>query len=119
MLALSIVKPHGANIAEGRKTLEIRSWRPEELPLRNLIIVENSRYLTAEMPEEGNALAVAVVDIEEVHEWQPDEVEAACSQAWQPGYFAWKIANVRKINPPIAAPARRKLYELEITVPLI
>ena len=49
MLALSIVAPNGANIAAGRKTLEIRSWRPPRLPLRDLLIVENRIFLTGKM----------------------------------------------------------------------
>jgi hypothetical protein len=39
--ALSIVAPNGGRIAQGLKTLEIRSWQPEYLPLKNLVIVEN------------------------------------------------------------------------------
>lgn len=31
--ALSIVAPHGGNIASSRKTLEVRSWQPPSLPL--------------------------------------------------------------------------------------
>nr|WP_287705722.1 ASCH domain-containing protein [Halomonas sp.] len=48
MLALSIVSPHGSNIASGKKTLEVRSWRPESLPIRDLLIVENSHFLSAD-----------------------------------------------------------------------
>lgn len=39
--ALSIVYPAGTRIAEGKKTLEIRSWLPPRLPLLNLLVVEN------------------------------------------------------------------------------
>jgi hypothetical protein len=48
MPALSIVAPNGANIAAGRKTLEIRSWHPPQLSLRHLLIVENRIFLTGE-----------------------------------------------------------------------
>lgn len=81
MLALSIVAPHGANIASGKKTLEVRSWLPPSLPIRDLLIVENGRYLSADHPVDPAGRAVALVDIEEAHEWQPDEVLAACSGA--------------------------------------
>ncbi|BEJ50632.1 hypothetical protein Ri1_32310 [Aeromonas dhakensis] len=79
MLALSIVAPHGANIASGKKTLEVRSWLPPSLPIRDLLIVENGQYLSADHPVDPAGRAVALVDIEEAHEWQPDEVLAACS----------------------------------------
>ncbi len=113
MLALSIVDPHGSNIAVGRKTLEVRSWRPESLPVRDLLIVENSRFLSAENPIDLGGKAVAIVDVEEVHEWQPSEVEAACSNGWEPGYWAWSLSNVRLITNGAIVLAKRKLYEVE------
>ena len=50
--ALSIVAPMGRQISQGNKTLEIRFWRPEQWPLKDLIIVENKHYLTHEDDEE-------------------------------------------------------------------
>lgn len=114
MLALSIVGPHGSNIAAGKKTLEVRSWRPEFLPVRNLLIVENSSFLSADSPIDLGGKAVAIVDVEEIHEWQPSEVEAACSNGWEPGYWAWSLSNVRPITNGTAVPAKRKLYEVDM-----
>ncbi|CAD7490151.1 ASCH domain-containing protein [Aeromonas dhakensis] len=113
MLALSIVAPHGANIASGKKTLEVRSWLPPSLPIRDLLIVENGRYLSADHPVDPAGRAVALVDIEEAHEWQPDEVLAACSRGWEPGYFAWRLSNVRPVVDGPVVPAQRKLYEVD------
>jgi len=114
MLALSIVSPHGQNIATGRKTIEVRAWRPSELPLRNLLIVENHSYLTEDKPIDPNGFAVALVDVIEVHEWSEGEVEAACSEAWQPGYWAWALSNVRPISPSCPVAAKRKLYDVAV-----
>ncbi|MBP6165989.1 MAG: ASCH domain-containing protein [Aeromonas sp.] len=113
MLALSIVSPHGTNIASGKKTLEVRSWCPPSLPVRDLLIVENSVFLSLDMSVDPDGKVVAIVDIEEVHEWQPDEVAAACSSGWVPGYWAWRIANVRPIVDGPVVPAQRKLYEID------
>lgn len=114
MLALSIVAPHGSNIAAGKKTLEVRSWRPESLPIRDLLIVENSHFLSADNPIDFNGKAVAIVDVIEIHEWQPYEVEAACSSGWEPGYWAWSLANVRPITSGATVPAKMKLYQIEL-----
>ena len=38
--ALSIVAPKAIRIATGMKTLGVRSWQPEQLPLKDLLIVE-------------------------------------------------------------------------------
>ncbi len=112
--AISIVQPHGNNIATRKKTIEVRSWVPEKLPLRDLVIVENRVFLSESVPEDPDGRAVAIVDVIEVHPWREDEVESACSSGWQPGYFAWVLENVRALPGTDVVPAKRKLYELEL-----
>lgn len=51
-LALSIVAPNGTRIAEGIKTLEVRSWVPKKLPIKDLLIVENQKFLVKDTDEE-------------------------------------------------------------------
>ncbi|CAI3135929.1 hypothetical protein MWMV18_MWMV18_00979 [Acinetobacter calcoaceticus] len=51
-LALSIVAPNGTRIAEGIKTLEVRSWVTTKLPIKDLLIVENQNYLVKDTDEE-------------------------------------------------------------------
>lgn len=114
MLALSIVTPHGTNIASGKKTLEVRSWCPPTLPVRDLLIVENTVFLSRDMPCDPGGRVVAIVDIEEVHEWRSDEVAAACSSGWEPGYWAWSLSNVRLIKNDLVVPAKRKLYNVDV-----
>ncbi|TLT95673.1 ASCH domain-containing protein [Acinetobacter baumannii] len=43
-LALSVVAPNGTRIAQRIKTLEVRSWVPAQLPLKDLFIVENQNF---------------------------------------------------------------------------
>lgn len=114
MLALSIVAPNGANIAAGRKTLEIRSWRPPQLPLRDLLIVENRIFLTGEDETDPDGIAVAVVDVEEVHAWLPSELATACASRWTPDMWAWHVTHVRPIGGAVRIAARRKLYQVQV-----
>jgi hypothetical protein len=111
--ALSIVAPSGQRIAQGMKTLEVRSWQPEHLPLKDLLIVENKTFLNHAGAEELG-VAVALVDVESVHIWQPHEVEAACASDWAVGYFAWQLSNVRPIKNQVEVPAKRKIYLIEM-----
>jgi len=111
--ALSVVKPWGTRIAEGKKTLEIRSWRPAELPLKDLLIVENERRLMQHGEIDPNGCAVAVVDVQGTHEWTPAETAAACS-VYEPGWLAWRIENVRRIHQPFRVLAARKIYQVEV-----
>ncbi len=115
MIALSIVAPNGTRIADGTKRIEVRSWCPTQmLPIINLLIVENSRYLTAADSVDPYGRPVAVVDIVSVRPWREDEVEAACSAGWEPGYFAWIIGNVRKVRAELTVPAQLGLYDIEL-----
>ncbi len=45
--ALSVVAPAGDRIRTGQKTLEIRQWKPDGLPLRDLVIVQNTLRLSS------------------------------------------------------------------------
>lgn len=114
--ALSIVAPAGRLIANGSKTLEIRSWRPEVLPLKDLVIVENHQFLMHE-GEEGEGNAVAFADVTGVHAWGEDEIEPAEAAYWAEGYWAWELENIRPIEPPKPVPAKRKIYLIELDHP--
>lgn len=114
MIALSIVSPSGSYIAEGRKTIEVRSWQPDRLPLTDLLIIENKRYLTQQGDSDDNGLIVAVVDVVSVRPWLPSEVAAACASKWMPGHWAWNLTNVRRIANPVRAVAARRLYDVDI-----
>ncbi|WP_335955761.1 ASCH domain-containing protein [Acinetobacter guillouiae] len=111
--ALSIVEPFGRFIAEGQKKMEIRSWQPESLPLKDLVIVENKNYLTQDDDEEIGR-AVAIIDIESIHPWTESELALAMASYWEKGYWAWVISNVRPIEKLIEVPAKRKIYAIDI-----
>jgi hypothetical protein len=82
----------------------------------NLVIVENSKYLSAADQTDTEGRAVAIVDVRVVEPWRPDQVEAACSSGWQPGYLAWRLENVRQLATPVCALAARRLYELDLNL---
>lgn len=83
------------------------------LPLKDLMIVENQHFLLND-GDEDVGFAVALVDIESVHPWQSDEVDAACATYWTEGYFAWLISNIRLFAQPLHTIAKRKLYRIEL-----
>ncbi|MCU4435544.1 ASCH domain-containing protein [Acinetobacter bereziniae] len=111
--ALSIVEPFGRFIAEGKKKIEIRSWQPESLPLKDLVIVENKSYLTQDGDVEIGR-AVAIIDIESIHPWTESAITLAMASYWEKGYWAWVISNVRPIENLMEVPAKRKIYSIDI-----
>lgn len=115
-LALSVVAPNGTRIAQGVKTLEVRSWVPTELPLKDLLIVENQNFLINDGDEE-EGIAVALVDVASIHAWQNDEIEPACATGWSEGYFAWVLSNVRPMKQQLKVQAKRKIYQVALDFP--
>jgi hypothetical protein len=83
------------------------------LPLKDFMIVENQHFLLND-GDEDVGFAVALVDIESVHPWQSDEVDAACATYWAEGYLAWFISNIRPVAQPLHTIAKRKLYRIEL-----
>ena len=106
--------PSVQRIVAGEKIVEIRRWLPPEIPLRNLVLVENEIYLTEEGQEDPNGLARAIVDITGVHEWTLEEAKSQ-GVAWSSNYVCWELSNVRRIEPPIPCVARRKIYKIDIS----
>lgn len=109
---LSVVNPAGTRIAKGLKTIEVRQWKPDKLPLKNLLIVQNEQRLSSSgLTEDPNGVVVAIVDIIACTEWSEDLLKASCASYWEAGWIAWHIKNVRPINIPIAVPAKLRIYE--------
>ena len=113
--ALSIVSPGGKKILEGKKTLEIRQWQPDVLPLKNLVIVQNEKRLSSSgISEDPDGMAIAMVDIIEVRPWKENDLEASCGSYWEDGWLAWEIVNVRPINYSQPVPAKLRIYDIEL-----
>jgi hypothetical protein len=117
--ALSVVHPWGDLITSGRKTLEIRSWRPDELPIENLLIVQNTRRLTLPGETDPDGQAVALVTVRNVRPWAPDETEAAGTESYESGLLAWELENVRALPRRFRALAARRIYELDVDEDLV
>ena len=87
--APSIVAPNARRIAEAMKTLELRSWQPEQLPVKDLLIIENKNFLNHPEAEEQEG-ALALIDVDSVHILQ--------------------LSNILPIKNHVEASAKRKIY---------
>lgn len=114
MKALSIVHPHGTNIALGNKTIEVRSWLPPENFDEDLLIVENHRYLHNEGEIDLSGKAVAVVKIKKTREYLESDIPDAMATRWEPGYYSWELIDVRPLNIDHPVLAARGIYEIDI-----
>jgi hypothetical protein len=113
MLALSIVRPAGTRIAEGKKTLEVRRWRPRLRPDEDLLIVENGRYLMAEGDEDPDGRLVAIVRVGAVRPFTLADIAAAAAGSFEEGWLAWELHSVRRVTSATPVLAARRLYPLD------
>ena len=98
MKAISIVYPHGTNIALGKKTLEVRSWLPPRDFNEDLLIVENKNYLRNDGDIDPEGRAVAIVKIKQTREYVELDITAAMASRWEHGYYSWELVDVRPIK---------------------
>jgi len=112
--ALSIVKPAGQRIAEGRKTIEVRRWRPDLAPDEDLLIVENGRYLMTEGDEDRDGRVVAIVRVGAVRPFTLSDMQAATARSFEEGWLAWELHDVRAVTSSAQVLAARRLYQLEL-----
>ncbi|AFH95911.1 hypothetical protein ACU7RR_002455 [Providencia stuartii] len=120
--ALSILYPAVTNIIEKKKNVEIRSWYPQQIPLYNLLLVENNVYLKNDEDIDMDATAVAIVDVFSINCWtlqdfrnQSDEI--TLNREWKDNYYMWDIRNVRILNKSFKCYAKKGIYQLEIDKP--
>ncbi|HSI84169.1 MAG: ASCH domain-containing protein [Candidatus Methylacidiphilales bacterium] len=117
--ALSIVHPAVERILRGEKTLEIRQWAPDVLPLRHLLLVQNRHRLgSAGIREDPDGRALALADVLHVRPWTRVDCAASCSrpEAWEPGWLAWELTHVRPVTYPHPVPARLRLYSVDLDI---
>lgn len=112
--ALSIVFPSGTNIAQGKKTIEVRSWMPPADFSGDLVIVENNKFLKDDGATDTNGKVVAVVKIKLVREYLESDIPAAMASRWEPGYYSWELIDVRPVNHSESVLAARDIYEIEL-----
>ncbi|MGR5194236.1 hypothetical protein ACPV4H_10100 [Vibrio rotiferianus] len=112
--ALSVVEPWGSMIADEIKLLEIRSWEPDHLPMLNVAVVQNTKRLTKDGDEDFDGRVVAIIDIVSCAPWEKEDCRhSGCDESdFEEGWLAWKLVNIRKLNAPVIAVAKRKFYDL-------
>ena len=117
--ALSIVGTGCSKIAAGLKTIEVRSWPPPVVPMKDLLIVQNTIYLKKDGDFDPDGEAVALVDVNHVEPWTQDQFEAATAGTFKAGLTGWHLTNVRKVKCNNRVLAARKIYEVEVDLEIL
>ena len=106
MKCLSIKNPYAGWIADGSKTIELRSWRCHYRG--PVIICASARGDTTDhgMPNGVSRCLVTLVDI---RPFTRADARAA-KNTWRPGLFAWVLTDCRPL-PPIPVKGRLGLFD--------
>lgn len=98
MKALSIRQPFASLVAQGAKTIEVRSWSTDYRgPL--LICAGLLPHEVRPVPVEGLPFgcSLCIADLVNVTEFSREQ-EALARIKWMPGAFAWHLSNVRQVS---------------------
>jgi hypothetical protein len=119
--ALSVIEPYGHFISIGKKTIEVRKWRPDDvLPITNLVIVENAIKLSSTIqPYDPDGYVVAMVDVTNIRNWKEKDLDSSCSTSFEAGWLAWELENIRKVVYPLKVPARLRIYDINLDTNLL
>lgn len=117
MKTLAVRQPWATHIAEGSKTIEVRTWRTAYRG--PLLIVASGKPLKLEN-DDGEAetlptqCLVCVVDLIDCRPWLRGEAKAACLDEWDTGFWGWHLANPRHVRP-MPHKGKLKIYETNDT----
>lgn len=105
--ALSVKQPFASMIAQGKKTIETRTWSTEYRG--DLLIVSTQKPIIPGLPS-GKALCIAkLVDCRPML----IEDEGLARFQWYRGAWAWVLEDILPIQP-FGVRGRQKLYDVEI-----
>ena len=105
MIALSIKQPWANLIADGKKRIEVRSWRTR--PQRDIVLC------SSRIPRIDPAgFAICLCDIIDCQPMEPGDQRFALVP-WRPGAFAWTLNNIRRI-PLFPIIGRLSFFSIDI-----
>lgn len=115
MRTLAVRQPWATYIAEGWKTVEVRTWRTDYRG--PLLIPASGKPCIIDRDDGSESLLptqcqVCVVDLVDVRPWLRHEAEAACldPEDWDTRFWGWHLANPRHVWPA-AHKGRLNLYQ--------
>jgi len=105
--AISLHQPWASMIAQGPKTIEVRSWPTNHRG--DLLIVSTKKPVISPFL---CGFALCIVNVVDCRLMNPDDViEARCK--WEDGAWAWVLSDIRK-REPFRVRGAQGIYQVEI-----
>ena len=102
MKTLAIRQPWCTYIAEGTKTIEVRTWRTA---YRGPLLIVASGAPNKATDDTGQVITlptqiqVCTVDLIDIRPLIREDCAAACLDDYDTGYWGWHLANPRHVRP--------------------
>ena len=102
MRTLAVRQPWATLIAEGTKTVEVRTWRTAYRgPL--LIVASGKPYKlhddAGQLVTLPTQIQVCTVDLIDCRPFLRADLPASCLSEYDTGFYAWHLANPRHVRP--------------------
>lgn len=113
MKTLAVRQPWCTLIAEGSKTIEVRSWRTQ---YRGPLLIAASGkpysldYGNDHIVQLPTQRLICVVDLVDCRPWLRTETAASGLDEWDTGYWGWHLSNPRHVRP-LTHSGKLSLYE--------
>lgn len=104
--AISIRQPWANLIMEGKKTLEIRTWKTS---YRGDLVICSSKV--PEIPPNGCALGI--VDLVDIRPMEEKDAEASC-HPYVPNCYVWELKVKEIFTDPQFVKGRLSIFEIEL-----
>jgi hypothetical protein len=128
MKALSFRQPWATLIVTGRKSIEIRGWRPKRLTLPQMILIHASKKVDEEMLDAfgmtkdlprgailGEALMIEIVQYDTLDKWlQEIDKHKNSPQGFRKGLYGFVLANPKQYHEPIPGKGKLGFFDVDI-----
>lgn len=112
MKTLSVRQPWASMIAEGEKTIEVRSWPTKHRGA--LLVCASQKRDAGATKEQPVGVALVVVDLVECRTLEPADAGPACI-VYRPGVFAWVVRVLYAVEQ-VPVRGRLGLFESPLTI---
>lgn len=130
MNALSLWQPWASLIADGRKRIETRSWRPPDYLLQKWLAIHAAKKIDAEFAREcgynpeviARGAVVACAFLEGWSRFTPENTEMISDDEkrfgdFYEGRFGWIFSEIRALTEPKVVRGARGIFEADVILP--
>lgn len=108
MKALCIKQPFASMIANGEKTIELRTWRTN---YRGELLIVASKFPKREGLPSGKG--ICIVELKDCRKMHKSDVKLSCCD-YDSAYYSWMFEEIRILETPINVKGRLGIFDINL-----